>query len=150
MPNNELQYQIALTQIPNVGDVIAKNLLAYCGSAKAVFETKKSHLLKIPGIGEYAANIVVNSKNVLVEAEKEVDFIIKNNIQPLFFTDENYPQRLKFCNDSPILLYYKGNTNLKWQQMQNRHSSSAITDRYNRKLGAYFIEVGEINFRIID
>lgn len=57
---------------------------------------------------------------------------------------------LKHTGNIEYLLKNKGNTNLKWQQMQNRHSSSAITDRYNRKLGAYFIEVGEINFRIID
>ncbi len=117
MPSGELIYQIGLTSMEGVGDVLAKNLLAYCGSAKAVFETKKTLLLKIPGIGEYAANIVANSKSVLLEAEREVEFILENKIEPLFFTDENYPQRLKFCSDSPILLYYKGNTNLNSEKI---------------------------------
>ena len=56
---------------------------------------------------------------------------------------------LKHTGNIEYLLKNKGNTNLKWQQMQNRHSSSVVTDRYNRKLGAYFIEIGDVNFRIL-
>mgnify|MGYP003351177565 CR=1 FL=1 len=57
----ELLYQIALTLIEGVGDVNAKSLLAYCGSAESVFKQKKSSLLKIPGIGEYSAGSSLNS-----------------------------------------------------------------------------------------
>ncbi|WP_018611129.1 hypothetical protein [Segetibacter koreensis] len=54
---------------------------------------------------------------------------------------------LKHTGNIEYLLNNKENINLKWQQMQNRHSSATITERYNRKLGAYFIEVGNLNFR---
>ena len=57
---------------------------------------------------------------------------------------------LKHTGNIDYLMKNKGNIDLKWQQMQNRHSSSSMTDRYNRKLGAYFIEVGEINFSILN
>lgn len=110
-----LQYQIALTLIPNVGDITAKKLIAYCGSAEEVFKQKKLHLLKIPGIGEWVANSVLNNASVseiLKRAEKEIDFIQKKNLQALFFTDALYPQRLRHCEDSPILLYFKGKTDL--------------------------------------
>ena len=110
-----LQYQIALTLIPNVGDITAKKLIAYCGSAEDVFKQKKPHLLKIPGIGELVANSVLNNSFVtdsLKRAEKEIDFIQKRNIQALFYTDVLYPQRLRHCEDSPILLYFKGKTDL--------------------------------------
>lgn len=112
MLSDELLYQIGLTLINGIGDGNAKNLVAYCGSARAVFEAGKSSLLKIPGIGEVVANTLLNSKNVLHEAEKEIRFIEDNNITPLFFTDQNYPHRLKFCSDSPALLFYKGNADL--------------------------------------
>lgn len=117
MLSDELLYQIGLTLINGIGDGHAKNLLAYCGSASAVFEADKSSLLKIPGVGEVAANALINGKTVLHEAEKEIRFIEDNNVVPLFFTDENYPQRLKFCHDSPVLLYYKGNTNLNAEKI---------------------------------
>lgn len=113
----ELCYQIGLTLIDGIGDVNAKNLLAYCGSASEVFRQKKSHLLKIPGIGGILARSIVSSKSVLARAEEELEFIEKYKIKPLFFTDEGYPSRLKYCSDGPILLYYKGNADLNAEKI---------------------------------
>ena len=47
----DLLYQIALTRIPLVGAVIARNLVSYCGGVAGVFTAKKKELLKIPGVG---------------------------------------------------------------------------------------------------
>ncbi len=113
----ELTYQIALTLLNGVGDVLAKNLIAYCGSAEEVFKTKKSQLEKIPGIGKFTSEAILNHKHVLDRAEKEIIFIEEKSIQALFFTDKNYPQRLKNCHDSPVMLYYKGNTNLNTEKV---------------------------------
>lgn len=114
MPNytsNELLYQIAITLVPNIGPALAKNLLAYCGSAGAIFKSSKGRLVKIPAIGEERADIILQA-DVLKEAEEEMLFMEKNGIAPLFFTDEKYPYRLKECADSPLMLYYKGNADL--------------------------------------
>ncbi|NNV57343.1 tyrosine-type recombinase/integrase [Limnovirga soli] len=54
---------------------------------------------------------------------------------------------LKHTGNIDYLLNNKDNIDLKWQQMQNRHSSSAMTERYNRKLGAYFINCSNLHFR---
>jgi predicted Rossmann fold nucleotide-binding protein DprA/Smf involved in DNA uptake len=48
--NEQLLYHIAITSIPNIGDVTAKKLIAYCGISEQVFNEKKSTLEKIPGI----------------------------------------------------------------------------------------------------
>lgn len=114
---DELPYQIGLTLIEGIGDVNAKSLLAYCGSAGEVFKQKESHLLKIPGIGTAWARSIINSKDVLKRAEEEIEFIQKYKIKPLFFTDEDYPARLKYCSDSPVLMYYKGNANLNHERI---------------------------------
>ncbi|MFN8322911.1 MAG: DNA-processing protein DprA [Chitinophagales bacterium] len=114
MPNltsNEKLYQIALTLLTNVGSVLAKNVIAYCGSVEGVFKTSKSKLEKIPGIGKERAEAIAKA-DVMKEAEAELEFIAKYNIQPLFFTDAGYPQRLKNIPDSPVMLYYKGNADL--------------------------------------
>jgi DNA processing protein len=112
MDLNELPYQIGLTLIEGVGDINAKSLLAYCGSAKEVFKQKEAHLLKIPGIGTVLAKSILKSNGVLKRAEEEIKFITKYKITPVFYTDENYPKRLKYCSDSPVLLYFKGNADL--------------------------------------
>jgi DNA processing protein len=111
MLQTELLYKIGITLIPGVGDVNAKKLIAYCGGVEAVFKEKQKALVKIPGIGLSMADSVIKS-NVLAQAEKEINFIEKNEITPLFYLDKGYPERLKHCNDSPIMLYYKGNCNL--------------------------------------
>ena len=47
------KYQIALSLIEGVGDVIGKKLLAFTGSAKAVFFAKRSELEKIEVLEKY-------------------------------------------------------------------------------------------------
>ncbi len=112
MENTEdLEYKIAISLIPGIGSVTARNLIAYVGSVEGVFQEKEKNLLKIPGVGEVNAQKVVR-QNVLERAKKEVEFILKNRIKTFFYLDENYPTRLKNCSDAPIILFYKGNANL--------------------------------------
>jgi len=111
-----LNYKIALTLIPNIGDILAKRLVAYCGGVQAVFEEKKSSLEKIPGIGNFHANEIINH-TVFERVDEEIKFIEKNNITPLFYLDSNYPKRLTYCEDSPVMLYYKGTANLNSEKI---------------------------------
>jgi DNA processing protein len=113
---SDLQYKIGITIIPGVGDVNAKKLIAYCGGVEAVFNEKQKALEKIPGIGISLA-ATINKSNVLSQADKEISFIEKNNIKPLFYLDKDYPERLKHCNDSPVMLYYKGNCDLNAEKI---------------------------------
>ena len=112
----QLLYQIGMTMLPGIGSVLAKNLLAYCGSPEAIFKTSKAKLLKIPAIGEERAQAIVQA-SILSEAEKELQFIDEFKITPLFFTDDTYPLRLKQLADSPLLLYYKGNADLNAEKI---------------------------------
>ncbi len=112
----DLLYKIAITKIAKVGPVTARNLISYCGGVKNVFQANKNKLLKIPGVGEFTISNLL-SKNVLIEAEKEIKFIEKNDIQTFFFLDKDYPHRLKHYQDSPILLYYKGVTELNFPRI---------------------------------
>jgi DNA processing protein len=127
-----LKYKIGITLIDGVGDINAKNLIAYCGSPEAVFKQKKDHLLKIPGIGENTAASIVK-QDVLKRAEEEIAFIEKNNITPLFYLDKEYPLRLKQCSDSPVMLYYKGNADLNSARIIAVVGTRNITD-YGRKM----------------
>jgi len=109
--NSEKLYQLALMFTPNIGSVSTKFLISYCGSAENVFKTTKSKLLKIPNIGNSAATSIIN-KEGLPLAEIELQILEKENGDIIFYTDENYPERLKSINDAPALLFTKGKTNL--------------------------------------
>ena len=103
----DLIYKIAITKISKVGPVLAKNLISYCGSPKAVFEANKKALLKIPGIGPSIATNILQKKG-FIKAEKELRFLADKQVQALFYLDDDYPRRLKHYHDCPIMLYYKG------------------------------------------
>ena len=109
--SNELIYRIALTQVPNIGDVHGKMLINIFGDASSVFNARKKDLENIEGIGTVRAASIKGFGNFLV-AEKEISFIEQYKITPLFITDNSYPQRLLNCYDSPLMLYYRGTADL--------------------------------------
>ena len=105
------KYKIALSMLPGIGPVLARNLVSYCGSVEEIFRKKKAHLEKIPGIGEERASMIAGA-NVFARAEKEIEFIRKHAIIPLFYLDAEYPKRLRNCDDSPVVMYFKGTADL--------------------------------------
>ncbi|MFY0608371.1 MAG: DNA-processing protein DprA [Cyclobacteriaceae bacterium] len=104
---NEKLYQVALEFIPGVGDVNAKNLIAYCGSAREIFKAKSTLLQKIPGIGTKTIALL-KSKQPLAEAEAVIAKCDKLDIAIHHFTDASYPRLLKQAIDAPSLIYSKG------------------------------------------
>jgi DNA processing protein len=126
-PDPLLKYKIGISLIPGIGNINAKKLVAYTGSVEAVFTEKKKALLKIPGIGEHLAEQIVNQQ-VLASAEKEIAFIEKYRIGYFFYLDENYPVRLKNCEDSPVIFFYKGETDFNKAKMLSIVGTRNITD----------------------
>lgn len=114
--SEDLLYQIALTKVPQVGCVQARQLIEELGTAKAIFTAKRTELERINGIGEIRARSIKLFKD-FSEAEKEIAFITKHAIQPLFITDPLYPKRLLNCYDPPTLLFYKGEAALNAQKV---------------------------------
>jgi DNA processing protein len=111
METNKL-YEVALGMIPGIGGGLTKLLVSYCGSPERIFNTPKGKLKKIPGIGEKLAETIISNKHTLIEAEKVVEKALKEHTQIFFYTDKDYPERLKNINDAPAILYYKGNVGL--------------------------------------
>lgn len=110
---SDLLYKIAITRIPNVGAVLTRQLIAWCGGVKEVFSAPKKELLKIPGIGKATVDNIMNKTSFSL-AEEELEFIEKNDIKPLFYLDKDFPQRLIHYHDAPLMLYYKGSLDLNY------------------------------------
>ena len=107
-PHKEAIYCIALTMIPGIGMVSAKRLIETAGGAFEAFSNFNQLLLK----AKSKMPPLQNPAGVLHAAENLYHNSIQNNISVIPFCDINYPNRLKECEDSPILLYYKGQSNL--------------------------------------
>ncbi|MFC2097929.1 DNA-processing protein DprA [Bacteroidota bacterium] len=111
-----LKYKIAMNIIPGIGCIIAKRIIAHTGGVDAIFHEKKKNLLKIPGIGKYLA-YRINTKQAIDKAEEEIEFLKKNKIDTLFYLDENFPERLRHCEDGPIVIFSRGKINFNNQKV---------------------------------
>lgn len=128
MESKKLIYKIAISLIPGVGTVTAKKLIAYAGSIEAVFNQPASKLEKIPGVGAQLAK-KVTTPGLIEKAEKEYEFIQKENIKALYYLDEDYPERLKHCPDAPIILFVKGNIDLNCEKIISIVGTRKATER---------------------
>lgn len=133
MPSEKF-YQIALSLIPGIGNILTKQLISYCGSAKEVFKCNKTKLSKIPGIGEKVARAILCHDTWEV-AEKELSRHEAYGVKLLYYTDPDYPLRLKHIADAPPLLFYKGKSDL--------NHSKVVAIVGTRKATAYGKEVVE-------
>jgi DNA processing protein len=111
MQNNSKLYEIAVGLIPGIGNMLTKQLVSYCGSAQEVFKKSRAGLKNIPNIGDILADQIINS-DVLKLAEEELKKADKQGVKILFYTDPEYPTRLKQINDAPTLIYSKGNADM--------------------------------------
>lgn len=102
-----LHYQIGLTLLNGIGPARAKMLLDLFGTPKEILTTSPSMLHNISGLRQSVFE-EMNANGALEKSINIVEHMSKNNVQSVFYTDANYPRRLKQCADSPLLLYSRG------------------------------------------
>lgn len=105
---SEQFYRLALRYVKGFGQASVKKMLALSGSATNLFTQpelwlahteKRRKKTPLPGIDEA----------IRTQVEQEMKWIEEHNVQMCFYTDHNYPFRLKNCPDSPVSFFYKGN-----------------------------------------
>ena len=111
MFDQNLIYQIGITLVKGIGNIIAKQIINHSDDISLVFTEKKHLVERIPGLSRRLVAEICRPE-VLKRAEQEIRFIEKTKVIPLFITDKAYPKRLRECVDSPVMLYYKGYTDL--------------------------------------
>lgn len=103
---NELIAWLALTQIPEIGIVHIKKLLAHFHSVENICEAKKSDLQKLK---LHAAQIDVIKNPNKTWIEIALKWCEQKNHHIIPITDLRYPQLLSEISSAPILLYVQGN-----------------------------------------
>lgn len=126
MTDTELFNALALLQVDGVGDIMAKKLIAHCGSAEEVLKAKKSKITSIDGVGEIAWQNLQNP-NIYRLAEAEMKFIAQEGIKASYFMDAVYPEKLKHCIDGPVVLFSSGNINLEGRKIISIVGTRQIT-----------------------
>lgn len=108
MPSNHLLvHTIALTLLSGIGSKRARILVQHFNELDELFREKKLNIAKIPGVPSNALTYKVRTE-ALSAAHIIAEKMDKMGATTVFFTDDDYPKRLKNCEDAPLLLYAKG------------------------------------------
>lgn len=145
--DEEWKYRIALTKIAGIGPVQSRKLLEHFHSASEIFKQKAKHISAVDQIGPQTAK-AIKAFTDFDSAEKEIKFIQRYKVQPLFIGEENYPKRLLNCYDAPILLYFKGNADINASRFvsiigtrKNSDYGKACTESIIEKLAPYNVTI---------
>lgn len=138
-------FEIALAMTPGIGNATCRRLMELCPSAEAIFAMSHSQLVELFG-DHHAIIAAIEQRDTMPRAEKELRYMEAKGIRAMFFTDEDYPQRLnrEECADSPALLYVLGQADLNVERSVSvvgtrratAHGRDA-TDRLVQQLKAY-------------
>jgi DNA processing protein len=130
----DLKYKIAITLLQGVGTVRTRTILGQFHSLEAFFTEKESALLHISGISKQVATRSARQK-ALEQAIQEISFVEDNHLRVLWFLDDDYPSRLKQCEDAPVLLYMQGEADLHARKVLSivgtRHATPYGIDHCN-------------------
>lgn len=116
----------------------ARVLVDQYGEAEKIFKSPLSLLEQIDGIGTARAKSI-KSFSAFKQCEKEIHFIEKHKIQPLFIKDPDYPRRLLNCYDPPTLLFYRGSADLNMKKTVSIIGTRSYSE-YGRQLTEQMIE----------
>ncbi len=112
----EIFYQLALCQVENLGVISVKRLIRHFGSAREVFNLSSRELMQVPGMNVIRAMAIANFHD-FADVEKNIEFSEKEGHEIISFLDPTYPNRLTHCEDSPVVLFKKGNADLSAKRM---------------------------------
>lgn len=150
LPDNsrELLYRIALTFVKDVGAITARKLVEQFGSAEAIFSAPLKELKSFNGLGEVRSR-GFKDEAAFARAEQEIEYIHKNDIRPMWMQDDDFPQRLKECNDAPVLLYYKGNAAVNTERVIAVIGTRKYTDYGQRACEQLLEELKDNNILVM-
>lgn len=121
----ETLYAVALTRINHFNLTTSLELYRKLGSATAVMEHRHDIKAVLPDATPRLEEALKDVSEAMRRAEQEMKFDEDHNIQPLVIGDDNYPERLRRCDDAPLVLYYRGTANLI-----HRHIISIVGTRH--------------------
>ena len=89
------------------------------GSATAIIENREHLKEMIPEVSPRLLSGLKDLGDAMKRAETEWEYDQRYGIQVITMNDSRYPQRLKECEDAPLVLFYVGTADLNQQRVIN-------------------------------
>lgn len=99
---------LALSFMEGIGTQTAHAILNHFGSASAFFKADADTCLHAGLHASIVERFQSLSDQAHRRAEKEIRQTQKHGVHIMACNDPAYPNTLKFCNDAPLVLYYRG------------------------------------------
>ena len=119
MDQQEILNTILLTRLNYFSLAGMLELYRKIGSATLILEHKNDIRDILPDASDKLVSALQNADEAHKRAEAELEYDLRYGIEPITMNDNRYPQRLKECEDAPLMLFYKGNADLNQQRVIN-------------------------------
>lgn len=115
--SQETLYAIALTRISYFNTATCLQLYRKLGSATAIMENRNNIKDVISDASPRLINALSDVSEAMHRAEAELEFDNAHTIRPLTMACDDYPERMRNCDDAPIVLFYRGNADLNQRRI---------------------------------
>ena len=115
--SQETLYAIALTRISYFNVATCLQLYRKLGSATAVMENRHNIRDVISDASPKLVEALSDVSEAMKRAEAEIAFDEAHSIRSLTIADDDYPERLRNCDDAPLVLFYRGNADLNQRRI---------------------------------
>ena len=120
---------LALSRVQVSQLSLIRQLTDIAGSAKTLLENAGNLNDILPEATPQLKKMLCNPA-LVEEAEKEMEFIERNEIRAIYIGEDDYPYRLKECDDAPLVLFTLGNTDFN-----AKHIVSIVGTRHASEYG---------------
>ena len=110
---------MALTRLTNFNFQQALELYKAVGSAQGIYDHRFDIGDVVSDASPRLKEVLKNWDDAMKRAEFELKFMQDHQIRALTPLDDDYPQRLCECADAPIVVYFRGNTDLNQSKIVN-------------------------------
>ncbi|WP_339754992.1 DNA-processing protein DprA [Algoriphagus aquimarinus] len=114
--HEDLRYFLALSLAPKIGPGVFKAIIAYSGSATHFFKLPKGKVAKTPKVGEKLLALRNQENELLRKADELINDCEKKHFSILTPLHPDFPQRFKMQEDSPVVIFAQGITNLNFDR----------------------------------
>lgn len=103
-----MEYWIWLSMLPYIGPITVNRLLEHFGHPLGVYHADITEFRYIKGMTQRQVQSITENRS-LDRARRIMEECDRNHIFILAKSDIRYPDRAKWLEDAPAVLYYKGN-----------------------------------------
>ena len=138
MDEKEILYGMALSRALHFYPAVQHRLITEMGNATAVYQARNHIKDLYPEMSDKLADMLKDMEEHMGRAEEEFTFAQSKGIKCIGYHDDEYPARLRECDDAPIVLFYKGNAAMNRARVINMIGTRHCTE-YGKDLCRHFL-----------